>query len=78
MHDEVKMSCELSLSDHIQQILELLVDTWQIDQIESIVRCYHPQYSDEKIEDISQQLAELHCSGNGYSVDDMEKILRDV
>lgn len=56
-------------------VCELLQGTWHIDELEDVIRKHYQRASAASIAAAAEAITEMHCSGMGYDIDDIEVAL---
>lgn len=60
------------------EISEMLWGTWDVTDVGTLLRRYYPRASEESITAVAEELTELHCSGMGYTIGDIEAALAGI
>lgn len=67
--------------ERAQKIMNFLWGTWWVTDLEKRIARYFDCKGHPALKEVSEKIADLHCSGNGYSsqdiTDELEKLLPD-
>jgi hypothetical protein len=59
-------------------LCELLQGTFDSTEVEDVIRKHYPGASRDSITAAADAITELHCSGMGYDLEDIEAILATI
>lgn len=54
--------------EHVQAIAEFLWQTWDLKTLANKIRAHFPHDDERLIEKVTEKIANLHISGDGYDI----------
>lgn len=56
----------------VDAICNLLQTTWDVTELAALIKAHFPQATRADANAVADLIADIHCSGNGYDVSDIE------